>query len=100
MRTYASVSPVNRSEMRILTWSVFLNRGVRPLTHKDVMNFQVADRPALIFSRSWFLVDVVFMRFRPCPPVRDLRVVYTVLFYLALLEVYLLLLIGEHRLIS
>ena len=28
-----------KSEMRILTWSVFLNRGVRPLTHKDVMNF-------------------------------------------------------------
>ena len=41
--------------MRTLTWSVFLNRGVRPLTHKDVMNFQVADRPALIFSRSWCL---------------------------------------------
>ena len=44
MRTYASVSLTYRSEMRILTWSVFLNRGVRPLTHKDVMNFQVADR--------------------------------------------------------
>ena len=55
MRTYSSVSPINKSEMRILTWSVFLNRGVRPLTHKDVMNFQVADRPALIFSRSWCL---------------------------------------------
>ena len=56
MRTYSSVSPINKSEMRILTWSVFLNRGVRPLTHKDVMNFQVADRLPLIFSRSWFLV--------------------------------------------
>ena len=55
MRIYYSVSLTYRSEMRILTWSVFLNRGVRPLTHKDVMNFQVADRPALIFSRSWCL---------------------------------------------
>ena len=55
MRTYSSVSPINKSEMRILTWSVFLNRGVRPLTHKDVMNFQVADRPSFIFSRSRFL---------------------------------------------
>ena len=56
MRIYYSVSLNYESEMRILTWSVFLNRGVRPLTHKDVMNFQVADRPALIFARSWFLV--------------------------------------------
>ena len=55
MRIYYSVSLTPKSEMRILTWSVFLNRGVRPLTHKDVMNFQVADRPALIFSRSWCL---------------------------------------------
>ena len=56
MRTYASVSLTYRSEMRILTWSVFLNRGVRPLTHKDVMNFQVADRLLLIFSWLWCLV--------------------------------------------
>ena len=49
MRTYSSVSPINKSEMRILTWSVFLNRGVRPLTHKDVMNFPSRRSPCLVF---------------------------------------------------
>ena len=56
MRIYYSVSLTPKSEMRILTWSVFLNRGVRPLTHKDVMNFQVADRLA------WFLFSTVVPR--------------------------------------
>ena len=52
-----------KSEMRILTWSVFLNRGVRPLTHKDVMNFPSRRSPfprsslGAGFSSTLFLCD-------------------------------------------
>ena len=59
-----------KSEMRILTWSVFLNRGVRPLTHKDVMNFPSRRSPCLFFFCGGGSSSAVF---HLCPPAGSRR---------------------------